>query len=349
MRNESVWADPQVETTLQWSFLSEPDLMQLAELRSAIDYFDDPVQRRDLASLLEEFEEDGDLAVGQAVVGRDSAGTVVAYAWNHPTLSPDAQASVLLDVGVHPGWRHRRVGRHLVQWSIKRAQMWFDEVRRPNSPPLWVCSLIDEKFTGLGRAAQANGLEPVRWFFDMYRSFGADRLPDPVTPDYITMVPFGEEYSEDVRITHNEAFSTFVGAQPIGRQAWEESLNRPEARLDLSWVALAPRPVAHLGGSEDHGCVVGYALNSVYNEVSDDGQASVARGWTERFGVCPSWRERGIATALILSSIHSFAADGLAGAGIGVDTEHPEGAERMLGACGFTSEDRVVLYGAHFS
>lgn len=344
-----MWADPQIETTLRWSFLSESDLVQLAELRAAIDYFDDPVQRRDLASLYEQFREDGDLARRQAAVGRDTAGTVVAYAWNHPTGSSDGASTVLLDVGVHPAWRHRKIGRHLVEWSIQRAQLWFDEVRRPDSAPLWVCCLIDEKFSGLGRAVQANGLEPVRWFFDMYLTFGAGRLPEPVTPEYITLVPFSQEYSEEVRITHNEAFSTFVGAQPVGPQAWQDSLARSESRLDLSWVALASHPVRHFGGGADHGRVVGYALNSVYSDVSDDGRGSAARGWTERFGVCPNWRERGVATALISSSIRSFAEDGLAGAGVGVDTDNPEAAAHLLGACGFTSEDRVVLYGAHFS
>ena len=72
-----------VEGTLEWAALTEADLPQLAELRTAIEYFDDPVERQDLAQLSESWSFPGGDPGFNCTVGRDKGGTIVAYGWNH--------------------------------------------------------------------------------------------------------------------------------------------------------------------------------------------------------------------------------------------------------------------------
>ena len=320
-------ADAVVEGSLKWSFLTGDDLPDLADLREAIDYFDDPLERRDLPSLRRDFERDVHLDGYRATVGRDSGGTVVAYAWIHPSVSPELSSHVWLDVGVHPAARHRRIGRRLIDWCANRARDWHASA--PRDEPLWLGYLVDEKFTGLRGALSDAGFTPQRWYFDAHLQFDDHAVPPlPVVPG-VRLVHYDPALSEPVRVAHNAIHGVLPGAKPYTRADWEWSLGETHERPEWSWVAL-----------DADNSVVGYALNTMY--VDDD--AAESEGWTTRLGVLEPWRHHGIGLALIVSSMHSFREAGLDGAGLGVDTGDPDSATRLLDRCGFAIQDRVVLY-----
>lgn len=335
------WAsDALVEGSLEWSFLTEDDLHQVAELRSALEYVDDPIEHRDLPSLVRDYHRDIVNGAFTAVVGRDRGGTIVAYAWNHPSEAAELFTHVSLDTGVHPAWRHRKIGHRLVQWSVAAAQRWHESLTDPSTPPLWIGYRLDEKFAGLGRALREEGFVAKRWFFDMHRLFDGSDLPELVPPDGVRIERYEPWMSELVRAAANEAFGSMPGARAVRQAEWEWSMGELLGSQTPSFVAFAehdnpshPRP--------DHGLVVGYAINTAY--AAQYGEYG-SEGWTARFGVCPAWRGNGVGTALIIASTHGFAEFGLDGAGLGVDTVDPEGAERLLLKCGFVSEDRMVLY-----
>ena len=317
-------ADAVVEGSLKWSFLTGDDLPELADLREAIDYFDDPIEYRDLASLRRDFERDVHLDGFLATVGRDRGGTVVAYAWIHPSVSPELRGHLWLDVGVHPAARHRRIGRRLIDWCVNRAGEWHD--RASGDEPLWLGYLVDEKFVGLRGALGEAGFTPQRWYFDAHLRFEEHEVPAPPAVPGVRLVHYDPTFSEPVRLAHNAIHGVLPGAKPYTRADWEWSLGETGERPEWSWVALGPDDV-----------VVGYALNTMY---ADDGSAE---GWTTRLGVLKPWRHRGIGLALIISSMHSFRDAGLDGAGLGVDTGDPDSATRLLDRCGFAIQDRVVL------
>ena len=331
------WPDAMVEGSLEWSFLRFADLDGLAELRQAIEYFDEPIQHFGLPELVESFHRPHAHPERSAVVGREKGGTIVAYAWNVPSLPDDPRPQVWLHIGVHPAWRHQRLRHRLLAWSLNRAKEWYAQIAGPSTGPLWVGCTAEESQAGITHSLVEAGLTPQRWFFDMYRPLDAGHaLPDTPPGEGVRLVSFDMRHAEPVRTAHNEIFGSLPGARPVSRMEWEASLSSPEFRAEFSWVAVADHDHPRHPHPE-HGRVVGYALNRVYEEES--------QGWTERLGVCPYWRGRGTGSALLVASMRSFVASGLTTAGIGVDTERPADVEQLFGSVGFESRDHLVLYG----
>lgn len=323
--------DPMVEGSLSWSLLEPDDLPALVELRMAIEYFDDPIEREGAEELSRFLAQAQAEATRNAVVGRDRAGTVVAYAWNHPEITADNEPRVWLDGGIHPAWRHQDIGMRLLEWQINRALSWDAEHREPSWSDLWMGRHVDLNADGLSELLLRSQFTPERWYFDMRAWLGVNQTDPSPDPDGIRIVAYTPEYSEQVRLAHNEAFTGVVGSHPVDEQAWRLSLTRPESRPEWSWVALA--------GQE----CVGYALSSIL-QYEDE----APEGWTDRLGVRHAWRRRGIAAALLRASMSSFRAAGCQAAGLGIDTDQPESALKLYGALGYQPEDMVVLYGRRF-
>lgn len=332
------WGEAIVEGSLNWAFLTRDDLPDVAELCSAIEYFDDPAQRRDLAGIQTDFDRPRTHPTNHAVVGRDRGGTIVAYAWNHITPSSDDSPQVWMEIGVHPAWRHHQIGLKLVGWSVERARMWYRHIRqtRPNLGPLWVGCAVDESSRVAADLYKDGQLEPERWFFDAHRTLVDEPLPLVIPPPGIELRVFERQLSQDVRQCHNAAFSSRRGAHDVAAEDWERSVARPDSRADWSWIAMCT-------GQPEAG-VVGYALNS---EIRDE-ETGWRQGWTERFGVRPSFRGQGLGTALLAASMQTFADNGCTLAGIGVDTDEPQAAESLFGKLRYVFDDRVVLFGAIF-
>lgn len=326
-----------VEGTLEWAALTEADLPQLAELRTAIEYFDDPVERQDLAQLSESWSFPGGDPGFNCTVGRDKGGTIVAYGWNHVRGLEIGEPRVWLDGGVHPAWRHQQIGRRLMEWQIARARQWYARVlaAQPElDAPLWIGSHVDEKLVGASRLAEFFGLRPSRWYFDMHLAFGLDvpgaALPSIPLTGRVQLQHYHPSLSEQVRLAHNEVFAASFGAHQVSRASWEHSMARSAARPEWSWVAT------------DDGEVVGYAMNSTY--VQDWEPQGFSEGWTDRLGVRPGWRGHSLGRALLLASMRSFLDAGLQGAGLGVDTSNPEGALTLFQSIGYAAEEMVVLH-----
>jgi len=304
----------------------------LAALQAAIEYFDDPPSRHSLGDDISLFDNPCEDPGHNAVVGRDWGG-IVAYAWDHIRGGELGHPKVWLEGGVHPAWRHRRIGHALVTWQLARARACYAELSAGNGQmaPLWVGCAVDAHSGVVGLLADA-GFTPERWLLDLQVQFEQTAPPDdPRSVEGIVLKRFLSEWSEAVRDAHNEAFSTEPGAQPVDRESWEASIDRPE----WCWMAL------------DGDRVVGYAMNSELRQEWAAGDGPI--GWTDRLGVRPAYRKRGIATALLQASIRSFADAGMAGAGIGVDPREPERLLRTLEPLGYVPKETVVLYSRTFA
>lgn len=338
----STWAEAFVEPSLDWQFLREEDLTSLAELRLAIEYFDDPVVQRSLDEMRKDYASPHSHAEQHCVVGRDKAGTIVAYSWNHPSPPDQPNLTVWLEIGVHPAWRHRKIGQRLVTWSIARARMWAEHIKEKQLEKgeryesLKVTIAVDEGSRIQEDILQDRTLKPSRWFFDMHREIReGDEAQSHPAPDGYTVEPYSEELSEEIRQAHNLAFSTRRGAKPVGKEGWQNLVNRPECRKDWSWVVI----------EKESGRIVGYVLNS---QLIDENR-EIREGWTDMLGVVPDARGKGLGAVLIGKSIQSFAENGANFAGIGVDTESEGGSARLFVEFGYVSADRVVLYDAVFT
>lgn len=333
--------DSLVEGVLTWAPLARAELPDVVELREAIDYLDDVPDAIDLDHLERRYDEALGDPAADAVVGRDLAGTIVAYAWNVVRRPAGSQPQVWLDGGVHPGWRHQGIGSHIVAWQLARAEEWLREARLidPTLDRLWVGAYVDERVPARSQVMSEAGFAPEHWFHDLRATLGPDERADlPVVLGTrhgpVRIEAFTDERSEEARLLHNEvlvgprARSDGHSDAPASRDEWERFLRRPAARPHWSWLAL----------SDGH--VVGYVLNSI--DTTDVHAPRV--GWTDRLGVAFSWRGLGIATLLLRASHHSFAAAGLDTAGVSVETDDPERDLGAFRATGYRSVDTVALY-----
>lgn len=325
--------EPHLEPRLDWSWLSESDLPEMADLRQAADYVDDPVERADLHHLEDLFSAPDAEPWRNGAVGRDRSGSVVAYAWGHPRVG-EGELRYWLDWIVHPAWRYQNIGDACTAWLRDRGLEWWEEQREAGrTDPLWMGAHVDEKLSFRVAQMEAAGFVPERWFSDMRVSFAQvdpHELPLRV-PDGIELVPWRESLSEPVRRAHNRAFATVSGAQRVSRSVWEHLLQVTTIQPDWSWVALAD------------GDVAGYAISSGY--APDWDAEGYSEGWTEFLGTVPEWRGRGVARALLTTVLRCFADAGLSGAGLGVDADSAEAAHHLFTDLGYTSAERLVLMG----
>lgn len=316
---------------LDWRPIRRSDADELSGLLTAIEHLDEPSERHSIDELYEQLDQVDTAPERNSLIGRDSGGTAVAYGWNHPLLSDVDPRRVHLTGGIHPGWRRQGIGHALFAWQLARARRWHTETVRPGFGPLQVICAVDTKLTGVRALYQSAGLEPVRWFADMLLIFDGPPTSYPAPPG-IRLVPLRRKLFEAVRQAHNEAFADHWGSQPIDSTRWAEQLGRSASRISWSWVAL----------EETNSEVVGYATNSVYEQ--DWHSQGFSEGWTDRLGVRPGWRGRGIAKALLSASMRSFAEAGLDAAGLGVDTDGPTGAFGLYESLGYRATDTTVMY-----
>ncbi len=314
---------------LRWEPMCDDDIEDVARLIAAVEHIDDTIERHTLDDLVR-LVEVCDTPLDQiAVVGRDQRGTIVAYAFDAVHPRDRSPRRVKLLGNVHPGWRDKRIGHALVQWQIAAARRWDYATRKAHHGPLKLTATADANLTGVRELYEAYGMNPETWYLDAHRTFDPDDPPHlPGSPDGVWLRPYLTVHPESVRVAHNEAWLSHPGATSVGPAEWDQTMTRPGSMPELSWVLMAGRRV------------VGYALNSIVGSV-DEG---TAEGWTDRLGVVPAWRGRGLSGILLQASAAAFFQHGLPGAGIGFDSNDPLTDLARYRGLGYDTIDAVVAH-----
>ncbi len=305
--------DCYVEDHLNWKPVTPADLEELDCLREQIGSLDD--------ALLSATERPVDLAGddgldGNCIGGWDNYGSLLAFGWN--VVDPDpGLARVTLVGGVHPTHRYLAIGRKLLAWQQARAVEWW-QARRPGTD-LWMGCYVEAGQPGLHHNLRNAGFVVERHFIDMHHSLRT--VPVPRDVDGVSFVPFEHGHSDELHTLHHLCF----GAD-VNHDHWETSLSR--IRPDWSWVALT-----------DEGAI-GYVLSG---DDGEEGLDAPLEGWTERLGVHPHHRRRGIASALLERTLLSMSRSGCVSAGIGVDTTEPDAGVALQATLGYEQGDSVLL------
>jgi ribosomal protein S18 acetylase RimI-like enzyme len=101
-------------------------------------------------------------------------------------------------------------------------------------------------------------------------------------------------------------------------------------RLDLSFFAIAD------------GRIVGVCRNGFFPE--DEAVIGRRDGWIINLSVARSHRRRGVASALLVSSLEAFKAAGLTHSSLGVDSENLTGAYGVYERLGYRPVRRAVVH-----
>jgi len=314
------------ETTFAYRPLSVDQVRAWAELYTAIlvaDADDDILGEDDLA---EEFSEPyTDFARGSMAVYDGAA--MVAYCVVYPRGTADPIHDMRQSGGVHPDYRNLGIGSQLIEWSEQAALQLHKE--RFDDQPVTLGGASLAKNTSAGALFADHGYLPTRWFHQMTRDLSAD-IPVPASPEGVEIVGFADERSADALLIRNEAF----------RDHWSPSDTTPESwAFHLRVRAFRPEYtfIAYLDG-EPIGLVLAHEYEA-YNKAKGIRDLYIPQVATRRAG-----RKRGIASALLTTTLTAAKVDGFDTATLDVDADSPTGAVGLYHRLEFVVRDTKIAH-----
>jgi mycothiol synthase len=233
---------------------------------------------------------------------------------------------------VRVAWRRRGLGRALLGWTERRAA----EVARVDGrpPQRMLATWPDQDMTGALALYEGAGYRRVRYGFMMVRDL-AEPIPDRALPAGLEVRPVVEADHRRIWDADEEAFLDH----------WE-----PAERHEDDFIARFASPEVDTALWEvawDGDEVAGSVLNYIFP--IDNEQLGIARGWLEHISVRRPWRRRGLASALIVRSLHLLRERGMTQAALGVDAENPSGALGLYESLGFRAYRTGLTYRKAFT
>ena len=229
---------------------------------------------------------------------------------------------------VDPIHRGAGVGRALLGWGIEQARSRLSA--SSNDVPKYIRVNRFDYVESAHRLYRRMGFTPARYFDELLRPL--DDLPVPAELTGVTIASWPDDRDDEILVVNDAAFADHWGSTPITPDRWHQEVRGFGARPDLSFVAV----------DDATGDIVSYCLNKRFE--ADDAVNGRKDGWIDQLGTLAQWRGRGLASQLIVASLHAFAADGLTHASIGVDSESPTGAARLYRRLGFEPVQRAIDY-----
>lgn len=299
-----------------------PAIVRLDHATLEADGRDDPLS---LDEVLEEFEPSWALPEERSVVAVAPTGELHALAWIH--LRPGSHRARTTFV-VHPDARAGDVPRRLL------AEV-FDRVRGLDGTGAFADAgvvEIEAQPHQEHRVAllEEAGFRPQRRFHELRRDLTAT-IARPEPPTGTRIARWDTRWSEPARLAHVEAFADHWGSTPPDRERWQHDFLHGKFRPDLSFVAV----------TED-GEVAGYLLAHVFEQ--DWKVRGYRDAWIGTLGTRRAWRGRGVASALMLRSMHRMRDVGMEYAAIAVDSQSQTGADRLYAQHGFELQRVHVNY-----
>jgi mycothiol synthase len=263
------------------------------------------------------------------VVIAESDGQIVGYArgwW----LREVGGTYLYRQLGfVAPAWRRQGIGRALLEW-LERRQSELAAQHDGNAQKLFNVYVTQPE---IGRAAMLEkaGYMPARYFFSMLVPSleKIHRFPLPTGTELRPVLP--EHYAAVWEIDQ-EVFASHWGRARAVEGDYEAWLTSSAFQPDLWQVAwdIATNRIA------------GQARP--YIDHSGNREARRLRGYTEFVVVREQWRTRGLAKALVSSSLHAQKLAGMSESALEVDSDNPSGATHLYETCGFLIKERNVVY-----
>lgn len=304
------------------------DIERLCALHNRSEAYDGVPRVLQVEELREELD-DETIVLASDVRIAEFEGEAVGYVYTAHMPSDVRLEKCMVFGQVAPDWRGRGIGTALLTWGTERARQQL--ATSTNDLPKFIRVDTYAFIESACRLHARMGFVPERWFEELLRPLGD--LPAQAEVGGIDVVDWpvaSDGRDDEIRFVKNTAFADHWASSPTSAEQWAHHVRGFGARPDLSVVAV----------ERDSGRIVGLSLNHRY--VADDDLIGRRDGWVSTLATLAEWRGRGVASALIVASLHRFAAAGLTHASIGVDSDSPTGAGRLYRSLGFAPLMRSV-------
>jgi mycothiol synthase len=306
--------------------LAPGDAGEWAALLTAIQAADGDDEYTSEQDLRERFDDpERDFAAGSVAVydGR----TMVGYGTLIGRGVADPVNLMLYLGGVHPSYRGRGLGRDLLDWAEHAAVLPHNQ-RFPGCPLSLGTGCLSSNTAAIALYEQ-RGYQPARWFHEMVRDLSAV-IPPPVIPAGIRIAAYQPDMAEHALLIRNESFRDHWGSTETTPQHWAHFLASAAFRPGFSFLAYAE--------SEPLGMLIARE-SEAYHAQTGRRDLHIALVGTRAAG-----RKRGIATALLLTTMSAARADGYDRASLDVDSDSLTGAVRLYEHVGFTVASTWISY-----
>lgn len=254
-------------------------------------------------------------------------GQLVAYSRVEWNMEESSQVYIYSHfVHIHPDFRNKGIEEALIEWCENRLQI--ISAAHPQRNKRFFQTYSNELKPWFGHILERHGYQPVRWFIEMSRP-----LEDIPTSDFPEGVETRPVKTKDIRKIWDasvEAFRDHWGFTEPGEESFTGYQESKYFQPDL-WQ------VAWFGDD-----VVGSVLNYIDHDYNK--KYNKKRGWTEEITTHREWRRKGIASALIIRSMHMHKAKGMTEVALGVDTNSLTGALKLYTSLGYKKEKTMMIY-----
>lgn len=220
---------------------------------------------------------------------------------------------------VHPDWRRRGIGSALHRHNEQRLREIAAE--HPDASPKWLASDGADLDIGNEALLRASGYEPARFYYEMVVE-PLEGIVAPPMPDGIQLRPVTREHYRQIWEAEAEAFRDHWGESEWTEEGWREFEADPLHADPSLW---------RVGWDGDQ--VAGVIVTNVPAE--ENARHGRNRVYVGGVSVRRPWRRRGLARALLASSLVAAREAGYDGAGLGVDADSPTGATDLYRSLGF--------------
>ena len=229
---------------------------------------------------------------------------------------------------VHPEWRRRGIGGALLRHN--ESLLGGIAAEHDGVTPKWLSSEGIESDAGNVALLRREGYEPVRYFHEMVAAT-LEAIDAPPMPDGLELRPVGRDQYRAIWEAEAEAFRDHWGEAEWTEADWRRFEADPDNADPRFW---------RVGWERD--AVAGVVTTTVPAEENE--RHGRRRVYVSGVSVRRPWRRRGLARALLASSLVGAREAGFTSASLGVDTDSPTGATDLYRSLGFVPEQTFIAW-----